>query len=643
MYYVEFNYNEYIRKVQCDYDETMRSVCKRYTRKAILDINTLHFLYFGKDINLELNFSQLANSLDKNRKIMTLDVVDRNIGELNIVQAKELICPEWYDSALLDIKKYEIKIHNCINGHNVGTVLLDEIEESQMIDLTQIKCEKCKIYSRGYTYKNEFYRCNNCKMNLCPICELKHDKNHRIVEYDRRNYVCTEHNKSYHSFCKKCNKNLCVLCEKEHEKHDIIYLHKMIINDKEELLKKAKRIKKAVNTFVKDIKMIINKLNLVKENMKSFYELNYNLIINYDEKNINYQILRNIDEVRKNELYLQVLDLINEEKDIYKKFQYSYDLFSKMIYKSEINIVYKINKLQDELKIFGEDFVKTNKARSKMVINNVEQELKSHIPVKDYIKDKIKVKLLDINKIIDMSFIFNECNNLYSCNDISKWKTSKIRDMHKIFYGCKQLTSLPDISFWNTSQVTDMCGMFYDCSTLSSIPDISEWETSNVTNISGLFCGCEKIKNIPDISRWDTSKVVDMNAVFCGCSSLERLPNIDRWSTNKVKNMSGLFCGCSALIKLPDISKWNIDKVKDLSGMFFSCSKLAFLPDISNWNTSNVKSMSGMFAECLMISSLPDISKWTVKKNTEIQNMFKGLPDNIEIPDKFKMRNIHQE
>ena len=44
--------------------------------------------------------------------------------------------------------------------------------------------------------------------------------------------------------------------------------------------------------------------------MKSFYELNYNIIYNYDEKNINYQVLKNIDEIRKSEMFLEVLDLI---------------------------------------------------------------------------------------------------------------------------------------------------------------------------------------------------------------------------------------------------------------------------------------------------------------------------------------------
>ena len=636
MYSVEFNYNEFIRKVQCDYDETLRSICKRYCKKTILDINTLHFLYLNKEINFELNFSQVASDFDKARKIMTVSVLDRNLGDLNLFQSTEIVCPSCYSSALLDIEKYQIKIHDCRNGHNVGSFLFDEIEESQLIDFTQIKCEKCKIYSRAYTYQNEFYRCNTCKINLCPICEMKHDKNHQIINYDRRNYVCDDHKRSYHSFCKNCKKNMCVLCEKEHSKHKIVYLAKMFKHDKKELTGKLKKIRAIVDTFANDVKMIINKLNLIKENMKSFYELNYKIIHNYNERNVNYEVLKNIDEIMSKTEIFDNLESINKEKDIYSKFKLVYDLYGEMIYKNEINMVYKKNKLNRNLKIFGEDFVKENKSKCKMVVEGKEQDLKSEISVKDMINDKIRVRLTNINKITDMSFIFHDCSSLYSVNDMSKWKTTKIKDMHKIFYGCSQLTSLPDLSFWSTSSVRDICGLFYNCLSLTSIPDISEWDVSKIVNLSGLFCGCERIKSLPDISQWDTSNVTDMNSIFCGCSSLERIPNIERWSTDKVKDMSGLFCGCSSIIKLPNIAGWNISKVKDLSGMFFSCSKVLNIPDISGWNTENVKNMTAMFGNCSSLTSLPDINKWKLNKNIEIINMFVGCPEILEIPEKFR-------
>ena len=388
MYMVEFNYNEYIRKVQCDYDEKLRSICKRYCKKTFLDINTLHFLYLGKEINFELNFSQIASEFDKNRKEMTITVQDRNMGDLNLVQSTEIICSECYNSALLDIEKYHIKIHDCKNGHNMGVILLDEIEENQMIDMTQIKCGICKIYSKAFTFQNEFYRCNTCKINLCLACEVTHEKEHNIINYERRNYVCEDHKRSYHSFCKNCKKNMCVLCEKEHGKHKIIYLAKMFKHDKKELNEKLKKIRTSANTIIKDIKMIINKLNLIKENIKSFYELNYTIIHHYNERNVNYEVLKNIDTIANNTKILDTLDLINNENDIYAKFKLIYDLYAEMIYKNEINMIYKVNKLNDNLKIFGNDFVQSNKSKCKMVINGKEHELKSKFQSKTHSKTK---------------------------------------------------------------------------------------------------------------------------------------------------------------------------------------------------------------------------------------------------------------
>ena len=642
MYTVEFNYNEYIREVKCDFYESLRNVCRRYARKSNLDINTLGFIYLGQELNYGLNFAQTASDIDKNRKIITLFVVDKYLEEFNMSKAKEIICPECFDSALIDIEKYSINIHDCHHGHHAGKFLLDEIEESQVIDLTQIKCEICKVYSKGYTYKNQFYRCTTCKKNVCPICGLKHDKSHKIINYDRKNYVCEDHNKSYHSYCKNCKMNMCVLCEKKHENHHIIYLHKMIKKDKDDLMKLARNIREAVNTFVRDVKMIINRLNLVKENMKSFYELYYNIIFNYEEPRINYEILKNLDEIRNNQEILETLETVNNEKDIIKKFKYMHEMYSEMIYKNEVTMVYSLSQHQTELKIFGEEFVKNNIERCKMILDGKEQELKSIVPAKpfhDKLRDKIKVKLIDINKVVDMSFIFHECKNLYSCNDLNKWKTTKIKDMHKLFFGCTQLTKLPDLSFWSISHVKDICGLFYECSSLLSIPDISEWDVSKVINLSGLFCGCEKVQSLPDISRWDTSNVTDMNGLFCGCSIVEKIPNLEKWNTDKVKNLSGLFCGCSHITRVPDISRWNTSKVKDFSGMFFSCSKLVSLPDISGWDTQNVKNMTGMFGDCGMLTSLPDLSKWTVNKKTLIMNMFKGCREDLEIPKKFRKVN----
>ena len=49
------------------------------------------------------------------------------------------------------------------------------------IDLSEIKCDKCKINSKSNTFNIEFFICNECKMNLCPLCKSTHDKSHFTI------------------------------------------------------------------------------------------------------------------------------------------------------------------------------------------------------------------------------------------------------------------------------------------------------------------------------------------------------------------------------------------------------------------------------------------------------------------------------
>ena len=140
----------------------------------------------------------------------------------------------------------------------------------------------------------------------------------------------------------------------------------------------------------------------------------------------------------------------------------------------EINIIYKVNKDDNEVKIFDSGFVERNKNKCKIINLGKEEELKEKIKIYTswFSKkmDKLEIKLKGILNITDASNMFSYCSSL---------------------------SSLPDISKWNTSNVTNMSFMFSWCSSLSSLPDISEWNTSNVTNMSNMFDECNKSLKIP--------------------------------------------------------------------------------------------------------------------------------------------------
>ena len=169
---------------------------------------------------------------------------------------------------------------------------------------------------------------------------------------------------------------------------------------------------------------------------------------------------------------------------------------------NKITIIYKLKTYQQELRIFGNTFVQNNKNKCKLLLNNKLQPLKGLLKRGD-IKNKkiIKIKLIGLNKIINMSWMFR---------------------------GCESLTNIPDISKWNTRNVKNMSGMFIDCESLTNLPDISKWNTSNVNDMSCMFSYCESLINLPDISKWNTNNVNDMNMIFSDCKSLINLPDISK-------------------------------------------------------------------------------------------------------------------
>ena len=159
---------------------------------------------------------------------------------------------------------------------------------------------------------------------------------------------------------------------------------------------------------------------------------------------------------------------------------------------SEINIIYNI-KEENNIRIFGSEFVKNNKNICKMIINNKEYEITEKYNIKNNNNNKLKIILKGIDNVTNMKGMFSGCSSLSSLPDISKWNTNNVIYMNSMFRDCSSLSSLPDISKWNTNNVIFMSDMFRNCSSISSLPDISKWNTNNVIYMSDIFRDCSNI------------------------------------------------------------------------------------------------------------------------------------------------------
>ena len=60
---------------------------------------------------------------------------------------------------------------------NFDKIFLEEYENTQKINISKIICNIFNKNNKSNIYNNDFYICKTYKINIFPLCKLKHDKN----------------------------------------------------------------------------------------------------------------------------------------------------------------------------------------------------------------------------------------------------------------------------------------------------------------------------------------------------------------------------------------------------------------------------------------------------------------------------------
>ena len=194
-----------------------------------------------------------------------------------------------------------------------------------------------------------------------------------------------------------------------------------------------KRLEEDINKFKMNIEEIINKYKNIMENLDIYYNINNDIIKEYEQnRNRNYILLNNIKNIN------EAIEI--EIRNIREKYDYGYNTNSLLYLYSEMNdknmeIVIKYKPKEDnkqKVRIFGENFVNNNIQKCKIIYKEEEYELKEYledIDEKYDNKTEFEIKLKGINNITDMSSMFDGCEALSSLPDISKWTTNNVRYM----------------------------------------------------------------------------------------------------------------------------------------------------------------------------------------------------------------------
>ena len=197
---VEFIYGSIHTIIQCNINDKMKDIIKKFEEKVGITPKNIYYSYNGNILNDdELTFKQIAKKDGKKRKKMDIIIYDKalDIKKKEIRKLKNIICPECKESIRMEINEYKINLSKCKNGHNIKNILLNEFKKTQNINFTEIKCDICKQNNKGKTYNNEFHKCLTCKKNICSFCKSNHDNKHEIIYYDEKYYKCSKHYDHY--------------------------------------------------------------------------------------------------------------------------------------------------------------------------------------------------------------------------------------------------------------------------------------------------------------------------------------------------------------------------------------------------------------------------------------------------------------
>ena len=169
------------------------------------------------------------------------------------------------------------------------------------------------------------------------------------------------------------------------------------------------------------------KIKLYKEQISSINDLFNQFCSKLNKKLDNYENIQNVLNLNCKNMNKDINDFLNGN---FKNKMNS--LINKFNYKKLTTLIYNINKNENKIKLFDNEFVKNNKDNYYLIIED-----KSINICEYYYSDnetinknkKLKVRLIEKNLITNMSYMFSDCKSLSSISGVPNWNTNNVTSM----------------------------------------------------------------------------------------------------------------------------------------------------------------------------------------------------------------------
>ena len=192
-------------------------------------------------------------------------------------------------------------------------------------------------------------------------------------------------------------------------------------------------------------------------------------------------------------------------------------------------LIFDVNKKSNIIKILGEEFVRNNKNKGKIIYNNKIYPLQELFQFKNNMNNSLKIKMILSKDCYNKSCMFKDCSSLIHI----KFK-NKIYNRDDILFNCQNnlyngQTKNKETNN-NNNNVFNYEKDFFSYNTyqneneqfsksLNNLNKDYNWNTK-ISIMNEIFSNCSSLKSLPDISKWVTTNVIDMNKLFYNCRSL---------------------------------------------------------------------------------------------------------------------------
>ena len=137
-----FNYNQVQTLILANLNDSFNDVIQKYVKKTKLDINNIYFVSNGQILSKNEKLMNIMNNTEKlnKRKIILVLSINSTINNINtnMIKSKDIICPTCKEICIYEIKEHKIKLYGCKNGHIIDNIKLDDFNNKQNIDISQI-------------------------------------------------------------------------------------------------------------------------------------------------------------------------------------------------------------------------------------------------------------------------------------------------------------------------------------------------------------------------------------------------------------------------------------------------------------------------------------------------------------------------